>query len=183
MNNSEDLARVSLESVGFNTSVWSGKNPCLKKLHLYIRGRVKVPKRCTNCNLIKRLDLANISQEYKIDLDDWEFLCRKCHMTKDGRIVELIRKGYRRSSNRYLVNCKFCNKEFITTPGIVKQGRGKHCSPLCARSKNKTSRYKGICWHKQHKRWMAAYYIKGKKKYKYFHDEEEAYKYLTELNN
>ena len=32
-------------------------------------------------------DLANISQEYRRDVDDFEWLCRSCHMKKDGRIL------------------------------------------------------------------------------------------------
>lgn len=32
------------------------------------------------------LDVANISGKYQRDINDFEWLCRKCHMKKDGRI-------------------------------------------------------------------------------------------------
>ena len=36
-------------------------------------------------------DCANISGEYHRDVDDFEWLCRRCHMVKDGRLEKLIR--------------------------------------------------------------------------------------------
>jgi|SRR6185503_18005070 len=61
----------------------------LRSLHTWIKKRLKKPLECYDCNLIKPLDLANISQEYKRDLNDWEWLCRSCHMKKDGRLYKL----------------------------------------------------------------------------------------------
>jgi len=34
-------------------------------------------------------DVANISGKYKRDIKDFEWLCRLCHMTKDGRLEAL----------------------------------------------------------------------------------------------
>jgi len=50
------------------------------------------PKLCQDCKKKPPYDLANISQEYKRDLSDWEWLCRKCHMKKDGRLEKFIKK-------------------------------------------------------------------------------------------
>ena len=44
------------------------------------------PQTCQNCGENKPLDLANISGKYLRKLSDFEWLCRKCHMTKDGRL-------------------------------------------------------------------------------------------------
>ncbi len=38
------------------------------------------------------LDLSNKSGKYKRDLIDWEWLCRRCHMIKDGRLDKLHKK-------------------------------------------------------------------------------------------
>ena len=54
-------------------------------LHQYIRRNLKCPDVCQHCKQRKRLDLANKSGNYKRDFDDWLWLCRKCHMTLDGR--------------------------------------------------------------------------------------------------
>ena len=58
----------------------------LKRLHIWIRRRKPQPECCEDCGVKNQfLDLANISQEYKHVIEDYEFLCRRCHMRKDGR--------------------------------------------------------------------------------------------------
>jgi hypothetical protein len=72
---------------------YKGSSVGYSALHIYIRRRKPQPKSCENCNKItKRLDLANISQQYRRELSDWEYLCRKCHMLKDGRLTRLHRR-------------------------------------------------------------------------------------------
>lgn len=68
---------------------WKGDNVGIDALHTYVRKRLPKPEKCQCCNDAPPYDLANISNEYKRDLDDWEWLCRKCHMTKDGRMNNL----------------------------------------------------------------------------------------------
>lgn len=55
------------------------------RIHKWVRREKKVPKRCQDCKKIKPLDAANKSGKYLKDLGDWEYLCRNCHMSKDGR--------------------------------------------------------------------------------------------------
>lgn len=73
--------------------LWKGDKVGLEALHAWVRRRLKMPKRCPDCSKRRKLDLANISQKYKRDLADWEWLCRKCHMTKDGRIGRRDKSG------------------------------------------------------------------------------------------
>lgn len=68
---------------------WKGKDVGYAALHTWIKRRFKKPDKCQDCKEKEPLDLANISQKYKRDLSDWEWLCRKCHMLKDGRIKNL----------------------------------------------------------------------------------------------
>jgi hypothetical protein len=49
------------------------------------------------CKQKRKLEVANISQQYKRDLSDWEWLCRKCHMTKDGRLKVFLTHSYKKS--------------------------------------------------------------------------------------
>jgi hypothetical protein len=65
----------------------------MEALHIWVRHRLPEPEGCERCGRKAKLDLANISQEYKQDLDDWEYLCRRCHITGDGRIARLIKMG------------------------------------------------------------------------------------------
>ena len=55
-------------------------------IHAWVRKRKLKPKFCESCNTIPPYDLANISGEYKKDVSDYEWLCRRCHMKKDGRL-------------------------------------------------------------------------------------------------
>lgn len=71
---------------------WLGDKVGYTGVHFWIIRRLKKPELCQNCHNRKALDLANISQKYKRDLTDWEWLCRKCHMLKDGRMAKLHSK-------------------------------------------------------------------------------------------
>jgi hypothetical protein len=70
---------------------WAGNKVKYSGLHIRIRKQLKKPDLCPGCGKKSKLDLCNISQHYLLDLNDWEYLCRKCHMTKDGRINKLGR--------------------------------------------------------------------------------------------
>lgn len=74
---------------------WKGKSVGYAGIHCWIKRRIKKPKLCTKCKKRKAHDIANISQKYKRDLKDWEWLCRRCHMVKDGRMsnLKVVEKG------------------------------------------------------------------------------------------
>lgn len=84
--------KISLTKMGEKNPNWLGSNVGYSGIHLWVRRRLKNPGKCEACHLEKRLDLANISQEYKRELTDWEWLCRKCHMKKDGRLNSFLQK-------------------------------------------------------------------------------------------
>jgi hypothetical protein len=68
---------------------WKGDSVGVDALHTYIRRLLPKPELCQCCQNEPPYDLANISQEYKRDVSDWEWLCRRCHMQKDGRLGNL----------------------------------------------------------------------------------------------
>lgn len=74
---------------------WKGNLVGYTGIHSWIKRRLPTPKRCQSCNKKKHLDLANISNQYKRDLNDWEYLCRKCHMLKDGRLEKLTHNHFK----------------------------------------------------------------------------------------
>jgi len=55
-------------------------------IHKWIKRRKPLPDPlvCEECKLPKKLDLANISGEYKRDIDDYRWLCRRCHLSIDA---------------------------------------------------------------------------------------------------
>jgi hypothetical protein len=113
--------------------MWKGDKVGLPALHNWIRRRKLKPMFCVSCNENEPYDLANISGEYRRDINDFEWLCRSCHMRKDGRIEELIKKSKKliRLSRSVLIIkiCPICNKEYIITPKLIKIN--KFCSRKC----------------------------------------------------
>lgn len=102
--------------------MWKGDNAGLDAIHVWIRTRKPKPKLCVDCRKKPPIDLANISQRYKRELSDWEWLCRKCHMSKDGRLEKFKQKRILKPRN-----CLYCKKSFQP-----KASRTKHCSYKCA---------------------------------------------------
>lgn len=66
--------------------MWKGNKVGIKSLHYWIRRRKPIPKLCEHCKKNKPYDLSNISGKYKRDLNDWKYLCRRCHMKSDNRL-------------------------------------------------------------------------------------------------
>lgn len=86
--------------IGVQNPNWKGDRVGLAGLHKWITSRKPKPEFCENCKNKKPYDLANISQKYKRNVNDFEWLCRKCHTEKDGRIKNLIaHKGIRGKRN------------------------------------------------------------------------------------
>ena len=75
-----------------NNPQWKGDNVGYDSLHRWIERHKPKPKICEICKTKKPYDLANISGEYKRDINDFQWLCRTCHMKSDGRLNNL-RKG------------------------------------------------------------------------------------------
>ncbi len=57
-------------------------------LHSWVKRYKTKPLMCERCNSKKTFDLANKSGKYLRDINDFEWLCRKCHMIKDGRLTK-----------------------------------------------------------------------------------------------
>lgn len=69
---------------------WRGEDVSIKNLHKWVERHLGRPDRCDKCGKVGKVDLANKSNEYKRDLDDWDWLCRKCHMESDGRMAKFL---------------------------------------------------------------------------------------------
>lgn len=80
----------STKKLGAENPQWKGDKVGYMALHEWVRNRYTKPQFCEECLEAPPRDLANISGKYKRELSDWEYLCRRCHMHKDGRISKLI---------------------------------------------------------------------------------------------
>ncbi len=79
-------------NLGKSNGLWKGNKVGYFGLHTWVRRHLAKPTRCQLCKKDKTLEVCNISQKYKRNLSDWEWLCRSCHMKKDGRAQKLAPK-------------------------------------------------------------------------------------------
>lgn len=111
---------------GENNPAWVGDKVGIVQVHTWVARELGRPGECSKCGKAGNVDLANISQQYKRDLDDWEWLCRKCHMESDGRLD--IFKSHSNMNNKAPdQNCLLCGKLF--TPKSYKR---QFCSMSCS---------------------------------------------------
>ena len=87
----ENLSRAIIGSKNPN---WKGEKVGYTALHEWIKRRIKKPDLCECCKKRRSIDLSNKSEEYKRDLSDWEWICRSCHMIKDGRMEALHKSNW-----------------------------------------------------------------------------------------
>ncbi len=97
------------KSINLNSKngMWKGNKVGLDAIHMWVLKRKPKPKFCVDCFAKPPKDLANISQKYKRDINDFEWLCRRCHMLKDGRLRRFIRKKTLKKAR-----CEMCKKWF-----------------------------------------------------------------------
>lgn len=55
-----------------------------KALDAWAKSRIPKPDKCEMCGLDKPLEMSNKSQKYKRDVEDWQWICKKCHRNYDG---------------------------------------------------------------------------------------------------
>src|SRR3990167_4648290 len=78
--------KCNICSLGKGHYGWKGDNVKYSGLHNWIKTRKPKPKFCEGCEGEKLLDLANISGGYKRNINDYRWLCHKCHVRRDNKI-------------------------------------------------------------------------------------------------
>lgn len=63
--------------------LWKGDKVSYQALHKWIRRHLPKPSLCQRCQKTPPRDVSN-NGVYSRDLTQWEWLCPKCHKTKDG---------------------------------------------------------------------------------------------------
>ena len=77
--------KIAIAKINSRNPNWKGESVGYAALHDWVKRRLEKPKRCEWCRRIIKLELANISNKYLRRLDDWVWICRRCHMKSDGR--------------------------------------------------------------------------------------------------
>lgn len=67
--------------------VWKGDKVGYRGLHLWVSKHLGKPRTCVQCGIstlgARQYHWANISGQYKRDLNDWQRMCVKCHIQYD----------------------------------------------------------------------------------------------------
>ena len=90
----ERRLKMSLSQLQEKNHKWKGDKVGYGGLHIWTR-KYKTPKPviCPKCGSKNHIEISNISGKYKRDLNDWEWLCAKCHKIKDGLLNNRNEKG------------------------------------------------------------------------------------------
>jgi hypothetical protein len=74
---------------GNRNGQWKEGGCSYRSLHEYIRNNKPKSLICEDCGEPKRLEIACIDNKYTRNVDDYRWLCRRCHMISDGRMLNL----------------------------------------------------------------------------------------------
>jgi hypothetical protein len=136
-------------NVAEKNGMWKGDNVGYVALHQFIKLRKPKPKVCESCSREVRLDLANISGEYKRDVNDFIWLCRKCHTKMDWK------NGVRKHEEPFK-KCPICYKLWRTRHTCSNPNDKKYRPTEKVKEYNKRAYYKTrekILAHKREVYW------------------------------
>lgn len=141
-NTHPSLKKLSEENLGEKNPYWKGDQVGKSSLHNWIRKRKPKPKLCEDCKKVPPYDLSNISGKYKRDVNDFKWVCRKCHMISDGRL-EKFRKhekgGKKQMGKKILLKTEIPReKGFLYFCGTDNKGNITVCQAEMARGKKKS---------------------------------------------
>lgn len=89
INRTGKYKHSNINKLGAKNPMWKGDDVKKAALHDWIEDHKPRVALCEECNIAPPLDLANVSGLYKRDINDFRWLCRKCHMLSDGRLKNL----------------------------------------------------------------------------------------------
>jgi hypothetical protein len=87
----EEKEKISLSMKGKNkgkkNGIWKGNKVGYIGLHSWLKKNKSKSKYCEECKEKKKLELANIkNHKYSRNPDDYNWLCRSCHIKFDRKI-------------------------------------------------------------------------------------------------
>lgn len=72
------------QNAGEKSHAWKGDDIGYRALHYWINRHKSKSLLCENCkNGQRKLEAANISGQYKRDVNDFKWLCHRCHVIED----------------------------------------------------------------------------------------------------
>ena len=89
----ETRKKIGQAQLAENNHHWFGNKTKYQGVHKWVRSRLKKPELCQRCAINPPKQMHNISGKYRRDLDDWLYVCVKCHAEIDGRVRRLKQYG------------------------------------------------------------------------------------------
>jgi hypothetical protein len=90
--------KISMSKIGEKNNNWKGDDIKYIGLHVWVKRNKPIQIKCKYCNKESKLELSNISGEYKRDINDFEWLCIPCHRIKDKKE---LKQGRKKASSRF----------------------------------------------------------------------------------
>lgn len=119
----------SIRMSGENNWIWKGNSVKKRALHSRFYKKIIGYGICKFCKKECKTDLANISGKYKTELNDWMWLCRRCHSRFD--------KGWIFEKKQWYKTCSGCNQKLLVNINNfnirIKNGRvSTRCKICCS---------------------------------------------------
>jgi plasmid stability protein len=136
-----------------NNPNWHGDNLTISGTRTRMRKIVKKPdiSICPMCCSEKRLEIVNIIGGYSLDPDDYAYICRKCAITIDGRLEELMKPISDEARKKLRIARARRIYSLATRKKISESLKGKHYGPMPEAIKKKISKSlmgeKNPFWH------------------------------------
>lgn len=117
----------SIAQMADQNSNWKGDFASYSAIHFWINNHKPKPALCERCQKELPHDCANISGEYRRDVNDYEWLCRRCHMKEDGRLQKLKETGARRLDKwrKNQTHSDFVKYGKLSVAGAMRDGNGR----------------------------------------------------------
>ena len=139
----ESKKKISDSHIREKSVNWEIENVSYRALHKRIQKEKIKSDVCEDCGVkTNRLELANISREYKYDINDFKWLCKKCHVRFDNLSEKLKKLAIkrRRKHKEEMIQCFKC-KKFILKKEFYKRkknwdGYSYYCK-LCMKKNKK----------------------------------------------
>ena len=120
---------------------WGGDNICIGAIHKWVTKNFPKPDCCQKCGKkTSKLDLANRTGIYTRNVNDYDYICRKCHINSDNRLETIYHQNPFHNKllpkKSYVSICIKCGSVIVGHWG----GKRKHCAkclPLFKKEEDK----------------------------------------------
>lgn len=79
--------------------MWKGDEVSYRSLHQWVNRNFIKPEKCERCGKKVKLEASN-NGKLNRERSQWEFICKPCHLIKDGAVERLAK--YRKEHPKFL---------------------------------------------------------------------------------